>query len=212
MALDHLPRVTIRSRADLRAWLQENHQSTGSVWLVRYRKSTQPNLYVPYSEIVGEALCFGWIDSRTNRLDEERSMLLLAPRKPGSAWSKLNKQRVAKLNASGLMTTAGTLKVKQAKKDGSWKILDSVERLEDPADLQKALDALPEARSNFNDFPKWSKRFLLEWIRTAKRPETRAKRIAETASEAARNRRAGLSKGQDVAPAKTASRNTQPRK
>jgi uncharacterized protein YdeI (YjbR/CyaY-like superfamily) len=117
-------------------------------------------------------------------------MHLLAPRKPGSAWSRVNKERAERLIASGLMTEAGLAKIEQAKANGSWSKLDDVEALTIPGDLAEALSAHPPAAANFDGFPRSSKRLILEWIIQAKRSETRAKRIEETARLAAKNERA----------------------
>ena len=137
-----------------------------------------------------EALCFGWIDSKGNKLDDERSMLWLAPRKPGTGWSKINKDRVEKLMTDGLMMPAGLARVEAAKQDGSWNALDQVEALEIPPDLKKALAAYKTAKQYFDAFPRSAKRAILEWISNAKKPETRARRIEETVSLAAKNLRA----------------------
>lgn len=146
--------------------------------------------YLSYDEMVEEALAFGWVDSKPRKLDEARTMLYFAPRKLGSGWSKPNKERVERLLASGRMTAAGLAKVEAAKKDGSWEALDAVERLELPDDLVTALGQNGDAKANFEAFPRSVKRGVLEWILNAKRPETRAKRIAETAALAAKNERA----------------------
>ncbi len=154
-----------------------------------YKKSAGPR-YLPYDAIVEEALCFGWVDSLPRELDAERSMHLLAPRKPGSAWSKVNKARVERLAAEGLMTPAGWAKIDRAKADGSWSKLDDVEALVIPPDLQRALADHPPATRNFDGFPRSSKRLILEWIAQAKGGATRARRVAETAQRAAKNERA----------------------
>jgi uncharacterized protein YdeI (YjbR/CyaY-like superfamily) len=139
---------------------------------------------------VEEALCFGWIDSKPNKLDEERSTLWFAPRKPRTGWSKLNKERVERLIEQQLMMPSGLAKVEAAKQDGSWNALDAIEALEIPPDLEQTLIDHPEAKQNFDAFPRSAKRGILEWIASARKPETRAKRIAETAQLAAQNRRA----------------------
>lgn len=178
-----------KSRKEWRAWLEKNHTRQQGIWLITHKKITgKPRL--DYEEAVEEALCFGWVDSKGNKLDEERSMLWMAPRKRSSKWSKLNKQRVEKLGRAGLMTPAGLAKVEAAKQDGSWSALDAVEALEIPADLKDALDENPVAKGFFEGFPRSVKRGILEWILNAKRPETRAKRIAETVELAGRNIRA----------------------
>ena len=132
------------SRQEWRAWLIDNHIRTEGVWLVMYKKATgKPR--VDYEEAVEEALCVGWIDSKGNRLDDERTLLWFAPRQPGSGWSKPNKDRIERLMAAGLMLPAGLAKIEAAQQDGSWTVLDSVERLEVPPDLQAAFDAHPPA-------------------------------------------------------------------
>jgi uncharacterized protein YdeI (YjbR/CyaY-like superfamily) len=139
---------------------------------------------------VEEALCFGWIDSLPRKLDEKRSMLLLAPRKAKSAWSALNKARVEKLLAAKLMQPAGLAVIAAAKASGHWSKLDAVELLEIPDDLGKALAKSAAARKNFDTFPRSVRRAILEWIIQAKKPETRAARITETVSKAKDNIRA----------------------
>ncbi|GAB4439512.1 MAG: YdeI/OmpD-associated family protein [Anaerolineae bacterium] len=186
---DNSERVQIESRAEWRRWLAQNHQNEGGIWLVTFKKHCGDK-YVSYDDIVEEALCFGLVDSLPRKLDEDRSMLWLAPRKPGSNWSRLNKQRVEKLIAAGLMTPAGLEKIEAAKQDGSWTALDAVENLEIPPDLDAALDQYSAAKENFEAFPRSVKRGILEWIANAKRPATRAKRIEETARLAQDNIRA----------------------
>jgi uncharacterized protein YdeI (YjbR/CyaY-like superfamily) len=172
-----------------RAWLEQHHTQTEGVWLIGYKKGTgKPRL--ESNEAVEEALCFGWIDSKPNKLDDERSMVWFAPRKSGTGWSKLNKERVERLIAQGLMMPAGLAKVDIAKRDGSWNALDEIEALEIPPDLEQALDVCAEAKQNFDAFPRSVKRGILEWIATAKKSKTRAKRVEETAQLAAQNLRA----------------------
>lgn len=181
--------VQLKSRAEWRKWLKKNHTQKEGVWVVTFKKASgQP--HVSYEEIVEEALCFGWIDSKGNKLDDERTMLWCAPRKATSKWSKLNKTRVEKLLASGLMEAPGLAKIEAAKQDGTWNALDQVEALEVPPDLEKALAANTDAKKYFDGFPLSAKRAILEWILNARKPETRARRIAETAELAARNIRA----------------------
>ncbi len=178
-----------RTRAEWRAWLEANHARAAGVWLVTFKKATgKPR--VEYGEAVEEALCFGWVDSKPNKLDDERSLLWFAPRKPGTGWSKPNKERVERMVAAGLMAAAGLAKVAAAKADGSWAKLDAVERLEVPADLAAAFKKHPGSAANFAAFPRSAKRGILEWVLQAKRPETRAKRVEETARLAAENKRA----------------------
>jgi uncharacterized protein YdeI (YjbR/CyaY-like superfamily) len=159
------------------------------VWLVNYKKATgKPRL--EYDEAVEEALCFGWIDSKARRLDDERLMVWYAPRRLRSGWSRSNKARVERLIAAGLMKPAGLAKIEAAKENGSWTLLDAVEALEVPPDLEEAFAQYPEAADHFGAFPRSVKRGILEWIVTAKRPQTRAKRVQETARLAAEKKRA----------------------
>lgn len=178
-----------RTRTQWRAWLEANHLRKQGIWVASYKKGTgKPR--VEYEAIVEEALCFGWIDSKPNSLDDERSLLWLAPRRAGTGWSRPNKQRIERMIAEGRMAAAGLAKVDAAKADGSWTSLDAVQALDVPDDLARALAAMPEASGNFAAFPRSAKRGILEWILNARKPETRAKRIAETAMLAARNERA----------------------
>jgi len=181
--------VHAKTRAAWRAWLEKNHARAEGVWLISYKKATgKPRLQ--YDEAVEEALCFGWIDSKPGKLDDERTMLWFAPRKPRSGWSKPNKERVERMIAAGRMTEAGLAKIEAAKVDGSWALLDAVEALEIPPDLQAAFAEYTNAAEHFGAFPRSVKRGILEWIATAKRPQTRAKRVQETARLAAQNVRA----------------------
>lgn len=182
-------RIQVESRAEWRAWLTVNHTRSESIWLVSFKKAAGDR-YLSYEAIVEEALCFGWIDSLGRALDDERTMLLLSPRRAGSGWSKPNKVRVQRLIAQGLMAAAGLTKIEQAKADGSWSRLDQVEALVIPDDLAQALSKHDGAAANFDAFPRSAKRGILEWILQAKHPETRARRIEETARLAAENRRA----------------------
>ncbi len=183
------PRVQVESREEWRAWLDANHESVESIWLVTFKKASGKP-HVPYDTVVEEAICFGWIDSLPRRLDDERTMLLLSPRKPGSAWSKANKGRVERMHAAGKMRPAGLRKIEQSKADGSWAFLDDVEALIIPDDLAAALAEYEDAEVNFAAFPPSAKRGILEWIKQAKRAETRGKRVRETAELASRNVRA----------------------
>lgn len=178
-----------KTREEWRAWLEQHHARNEGVWLIRYKKTTG-KAQLDYEEAVEEALCFGWIDSKPNKLDDERSLLWFAPRKSGTGWSKLNKERVERLIEQGLMMPAGLAKVEAAKLNGSWNLLDAIEALEIPPDLEAALVTYSEAKQNFDAFPRSVKRGILEWIASAKKPETRTKRVLETAQLAAQNIRA----------------------
>lgn len=172
-----------------RSWLQKHHAGAPGVWLVNYKKDSG-GPHIPYNDLVEEALAFGWIDSKPRSLDAERSMLYFAPRKAGSGWSKLNKERVERLTAAGRIAPAGLAKVEAAKADGSWKALDGVEALAIPPDLAAAFHAHPGSATHFEAFPRFTKRAILEWIGNAHRSETRSNRVDETARLAAKNVRA----------------------
>lgn len=178
--------VEVTSRNQWRIWLTNNHTQTDSIWLVTYKKHTGSR-YLSYDAIVEEALCFGWIDSLPRKLDANRTMLLLSPRRPKSPWSKLNKDRITKMLDQGLMTPAGQEKIDQAKVDGSWTFLDDVEALFIPDDLAVALAANPQAEKYFEAFSPSSKKGILQWIKRAKQTVTREKRIAKTVELAGQN-------------------------
>jgi uncharacterized protein YdeI (YjbR/CyaY-like superfamily) len=184
---DRYPRFYPKTRKEWRRWLTTNHEHSAGVWVINYKKeSGKPR--VPYADAVEEALCFGWIDSVMNPLDDDSYMQLFTPRKPKSNWSKLNKQRIEKLVEQGLMMPAGAARIEAARRDGSWTLLDAVEALEVPADLSKALARNKTAQKNFEAFSPSRKKMLLYWVNEAKRPETRAKRITEAVAAAKENR------------------------
>ena len=194
-----LEQITVESSAELRKWLALHHASSGSVWLVTWKKdSGHPTL--SYDEIVDQCLCFGWVDSLPRKLDKQRTMLRISPRNPKSNWSQTNKERVSRLIEAGLMEPGGMALVEQAKKRGTWDFLDDVERLEVPDDLRREFDEHPGSRCLFDRFPDSSKRGILEWIKSAKTEATRRKRIVETASKAAKNQKANHPKGRDAGP------------
>lgn len=165
-------------RAAWRAWLVANHATATGVWAVTYRRTAGKPI-VTYEELVEEALCFGWIDSQLGRLDDERAMLRFTPRKRGSAWSRSNKERVERLNADGRMTAAGLRIIEAARGDGSWDALNDVDDLLVPDDLAAALAGNPAAARGFEAMSASMKKPVLYWVTSAKRPETRARRIAE---------------------------------
>ena len=186
---DRYEQVTVTSRAQRRRWLASHLGSSPGIWLVRYKQGSG-HQHVTYDDVVDEALCFGWVDSRPRTLDDERSQLLLTPRKATSRWSAVNKERVERLIGEGRMESAGLAVVQAAKRSGTWDALNAVEQLAEPADLAQALDGEPAAREQWDAFPRSTKRAILEWITTAKAPETRRRRIDQTVSEAAVGRRA----------------------
>jgi uncharacterized protein YdeI (YjbR/CyaY-like superfamily) len=175
-----LPRIPLRSREQLRAWLAQNHADHKGFWLV----SSRPGPDIPYDELVEECLIWGWIDSTVQTFDEQTHGIRLTPRKPNSVWSALNKARLAQLEEQGLMQPAGQRAVDVAKANGMYTFLDEVDALVIPDDLGAALGA---DLAVFSEFPPGKQRQALYWIKSAKRPQTRADRIAKVA-QAARSR------------------------
>ena len=176
------------TRQQWRAWLQKHHGKKQSVWLIQYKKNAGVAT-ISWSEAVDEALCFGWIDSIKKTLDENRSIQFFCKRKPNSTWSKVNKAKIEQLMANGLMAPAGLAIIETAKKNGSWTILDEVEELLIPHDLETACKAMPGALDYFHGLSRSVRKQLLQWLVLAKRPETRQKRIAEIATLAAQKQK-----------------------
>jgi uncharacterized protein YdeI (YjbR/CyaY-like superfamily) len=167
-----------KSRQEWREWLQVNHATKQSIWLIYYKKkSNLPT--VLYNDAVDEALCFGWIDSKAKPIDEEKYMQFFTKRKPKSIWSKINKEKIERLTKEGLMTKAGFEIIEIAKQNGSWTILDEAEALVIPNDLDQELQKRPNAKAYFFGLSRSDKRNILQWLVLAKRQETREKRIAE---------------------------------
>jgi uncharacterized protein YdeI (YjbR/CyaY-like superfamily) len=189
-ALDDAPRIQAEDRSAWRSWLEANHATAAGAWLVTWKPSSGRFVDLDYEAAVLEALCFGWVDSTGGRVDDERGRLYFAPRKIKSAWAATNKARVERLIADGLMAPAGLAAIDRAKANGSWEILDAVERLEIPPDLASALAAHPPGAVNFAAFPPSVRKQLLARVAIARRPETRAARIVEIAAAAGRNERA----------------------
>jgi uncharacterized protein YdeI (YjbR/CyaY-like superfamily) len=175
-----------QDRAELRAWLEANHATSSGVRLAIGKKGNTVTA-LTYDEAVEEGLCFGWIDSTARRLDADRYTVLFTPRRRGSVWARSNKERVERLTAAGLMTPAGVAAVESAKADGSWDLLTDVDDLVVPPELAAALVS-EGASARFDALPVSAKRIALYWIASAKRQETRARRIAETAAAAAAGR------------------------
>ncbi len=164
----------------------QNHKSEKCVWLIIYKKESKiPTVYYP--EAVDEAICFGWIDSTINKRDGQSYYQYFAKRNPKSNWSRVNKEKVAQLLSTGLMENAGLKMIQLAQESGTWTALDDVENICIPNDLKAILEANRVALQNWGNFPRSSKRNILEWILNAKRPETRQKRIIEVVALAEKN-------------------------
>jgi uncharacterized protein YdeI (YjbR/CyaY-like superfamily) len=186
---DNIKTFYAKTRETWRNWLFENHNKEKSVWLIIYKKESEtPSVYYP--EAVDEALCFGWIDSKPNKRDEESIYQFFSKRKPKSNWSKVNKDKVERLIAEKLMTEAGYEMIKIAKETGTWDALNEVDQLIVPDDMKLFFDKNKVAFEFWEKFPKSAKRGILEWILNAKQAETRQKRIEETVKLAEQNIRA----------------------
>ena len=184
-AIGQADQVEVRSRAELRDWLSRNHTQSASIWLVTFKK--HKDQYLDYGDMIEELLCWGWIDSRSRGVDADRTSCLISPRNPKSAWSAVNKAKVAAARASGAMTPAGEALISAAIANGMWEFLDDVERLERPGDLDAMLGKAGLAV--WESWPRSVKRGSLEWIKTAKTEPTRARRIAEVGLAAQEGRR-----------------------
>lgn len=171
-------------RAAWRAWLATNHATSGGIWLVMHRREARAGIY---ESAVEEALCFGWVDSTAGRVDDERGKLYFAPRKPNSGWAATNKARIERLIAGSRMAPAGLAAIERARENGSWTLLDSVERLEVPPDLAAELHAHPPAAVNFAAWPPSVRKQALASLVQARRPETRLARIRKVVDAAERN-------------------------
>lgn len=180
-------------REEWRQWLADNYERSPGIIFVFYKKKTgHPTL--TYGEAVEEALCYGWIDSLPCKIDDERHGLKFLPRKPKSVWSKPNKERIERLMTTGQMTPVGLAKIEAAKLDGFWDTLNDSDNLVIPPDLEAALFANPVAHENFHKFSPGSRKIILYWIGSAKRPETRLARIKATVQQAALGIRAKYAK------------------
>jgi uncharacterized protein YdeI (YjbR/CyaY-like superfamily) len=177
------------TRAQWRVWLEVNHDTALGVWLCSWR-SAKGKPICPYPEVVEEAICFGWIDSTVSPLDDDRRLQLLTPRKPRSSWTRLNRQRVADMEAAGLMADAGRRAVEVAQANGWWTIYDPVEDLVEPDELTVALDANAAARLGWDGFPPSARKQMLWWVISAAKQDTRARRIATIVAQAAKGERA----------------------
>jgi len=175
-----------KNRNEWREWLQDNHDKKQSVWLIYFKKKSNIPT-VSYSDAVDEALCFGWIDSKSKPVDEEKFMQFFSKRKANSVWSKVNKEKIVRLTKEGLMTKAGFEIVETAKQNGCWTILDDAEALIIPADLEEEFQRRQNAKEYFLSLSRSDKRNILQWLTLAKRQETRQKRIIEIAELAAQN-------------------------
>lgn len=175
----------IDSRA-WREWLMENHQTKQAVWIVFHKKSSEKKS-ITWSEAVDVALCFGWIDSKKISVDNETSHQYFSRRKPKSTWSKINKQKIIHLIENGLLHEAGHKSIEIAKENGFWTLLDEVEELIIPEDLDAEFATKPRAKAFYVSLSKSVKKAILQWIILARQPQVRQKRIAEIVECAEQN-------------------------
>jgi uncharacterized protein YdeI (YjbR/CyaY-like superfamily) len=181
-----IPAFYASTNEEWRNWLEKNGAREKAVCLILYHKKSKTPC-IDYKESIEHALCFGWIDSKANKRNEESSYLQFTPRKSKSNWSNVNKERVARMIAQGLMRPAGQAMIDLAKANGSWDMLADAQNTIIPWDLQKMFDKNALAFENFQRFSPSSRRMILEWISKAKKEETREKRIVQTVELAARN-------------------------
>jgi uncharacterized protein YdeI (YjbR/CyaY-like superfamily) len=175
---DRFEKVEVASLAELRSWLSANHGQEASVWLVRYKKST-PTKFVDRLDALDELLCFGWIDGLARKLDDERTMQLISPRRQ-QAWAQSYKDRVARLEQEGRMEAPGRAAILRSKELGLWDAYAEIDALEVPDDLRAALTGLPQAHDWFDNSAPSYRRNVLRWIGLAKTPATRDKRVKQT--------------------------------
>ena len=180
-----------RDRQRWRAWLEKNHGKASEIWLIYYKKHTgKPG--VIYEEALDEALCFGWIDGLTKRIDEEKYAQRFSPRKKKSEWSEQNKARVQRLIKEKRMTPAGLEKFESSRESKKGWRDELAGNFQMPPDIEKAFGETPNSRENFDRFPPGYRRLCIGWIITAKKPETREKRIRELVELSSQKKRIGL--------------------
>ena len=185
------PQFYAKNHAVWRRWLEQNHAGASEVWLVFYKKHTGKPC-ASYNDAVEEALCFGWIDGIKRRIDDERYAFRFTPRNPNSNWSPSNIKRVTNLIAEGRMTAAGMRLVEAAKASGAWAAALKPRVFEMPAELKEALAANKEAGAFFESLPPSQKKQFIGWIASAKRPETRQKRLQKAMALLAEGKRLGM--------------------
>jgi uncharacterized protein YdeI (YjbR/CyaY-like superfamily) len=176
---DDLQAIPFPSDAEWERWLEENHETADGVWIKMAKKGSEIDS-VRYPEVLDTALCFGWIDAKRLALDERYFLQRFVPRRPRSNWSRINVEKVERLTAEGRMRPAGLAEVERAKADGRWAAAYEGQRLSTvPDDLQAELDARPEAKAFFEGLNKQNRFAILYQLEDAKRPDTRARRLAK---------------------------------
>jgi uncharacterized protein YdeI (YjbR/CyaY-like superfamily) len=173
----NLPILSFPSQKQWEEWLAEHHSDSKGIWLKIAKKGAETST-VQYPEALDAALCYGWIDGQKGPLDESFWLQKFTPRGPRSKWSKVNRDKATKLIESGRMKPAGHAEVERAKADGRWEAAyDAQSKATVPEDLQRELDANPDAAAFFATLESYNRYAILYRIQDAKKPETRAKRI-----------------------------------
>lgn len=187
--MDERPELYFKDDTQWREWLHENHENfPQGAYLIFYKLETQiPTMR--WEEAVRVALCYGWIDSTTKSLGAGKRRQYFCKRNTKSVWSALNKAHLKDLEKDGLLHNSGKKIISEAKKNGSWTALDDVENLVIPKDLQKAFDENPQAFTNYENFPRSSRKSYLYWLNQAKREETREKRVSAIIKHCAENKK-----------------------
>ena len=166
-----------KTRKDFAAWLEKNHKTSPALW-VRIAKKNSGVSSITYAEGVEVALCYGWIDAQKLPEDETAWLQRFMPRRPRSIWSKVNREKVLALIASGEMKPAGLEEIERARKDGRWEAAyDSPSAAAVPADFEKELDRHPKAKAFYKTLNRANSYAILWRLQTAKKAETRAKRM-----------------------------------
>lgn len=184
---ERFEKVAVENAAQLRDWLAANHAREEGVWLVTFMKCV-PDKFVDRWDVLDELLCFGWVDGLRRKLDERRTMQLITPRRQ-QAWAQSYKDRAERLETEGRMAEPGRAAIERSKALGLWDAYAEVDALAVPDDLREALRQLPQAEQRFEAFAPSYRRNVLRWLATAKKPKTRAARIAKLAATSAMNRK-----------------------
>jgi uncharacterized protein YdeI (YjbR/CyaY-like superfamily) len=183
----HPQNLNFETREEWRDWLKKRHSQVNEAWVIIYKKNSEKD-GLKYLEAVEEAICYGWIDSKMNRVDEDTFRQRFSPRRKNSVWSKSNKERATRLIQEGKMMRAGYEAIKEGMRSGKWQDAYSSKTIPKvPDDLLKALQVSPKAKEHFQAFPNSTKLIYIHWILNAKRPETRIKRIKQVVERAVKN-------------------------
>lgn len=184
---ENFEKLEISTPQDLRKWLDNNHAQEESIWLVTFKKHISDK-YVSREEVLDELLCYGWIDGIRRKLDQDRTMQLISPRRV-QHWAKSYKERAQRLIQEKRMAEPGYVSIQRSKETGLWDFMDDVDALIQPVDLKEAFEQYPQAAEHFGIFPPSVQRFTLRWIKLAKTEATRKRRVLKAAQLAQKNER-----------------------